>query len=822
MRTWALLALAVVLAAASGLAAGEPPRFDSAWSPAASRIILLERPAEPVRDEEGIVRSLIDDVPLGRSITVRADFAWGEILVFDSSPVPGTQRQVAKKLIQEIPVDGPVSALSVADFDGDGREDVAAADFLAGRVLVYLTGEGGKLEQSSRVEVGAGPVRMAVGDFDGDGNSDLATANIIDQSISIARGQGGGKMAEPVTRRLAAAALPFKLTTAAAVDYTNLKNAITTTAMGGTTRGKLQKLVDKSERSYNRADTRHAISNLEKLIREVKRATDISSTGRATLRALAADLIKALLGGGGNGDVTVAMTANPSVMAPGGTATLTWSSSGATTAWINNGVGSVATSGSMTVSPAASTTYTIVATGPNGSASASATVSVGVAGTVYVNASTGSDLAGDGSAGKPYRSITKALSVATSGKVVSVASGIHDADLETFPLTIPDGVSVVGAGSTITQILGGGNSGYGHVAMIMGNNTSLAGVRVQNVGGVNIYTDGTAAISSCLITSSKTYGIQIDSAGTATVTGTQFSGTKSFAVLLLGQMTMSGCTITGAGTDGIEANGSSRLDLTTTQITGSTWDAVWFQETASGTVTSNTLNDNGLRAVAAYYVPGPIGVINMSSNTITGNGGGTAFTPTRAQIYLAGAPGSILGGNTITGDASTQFGAWLNGITSATVTGNTLNSTANPASSYSVYWMGGSTGTLSSNVFTGGARAVRASTATSNVSATGNTITGPITGFLVTGGTGTYRSNSVTGCTPAASFARGVYITGGTPDFGTLASPGGNVFLNLATGCNNMRNATGPAIEARGNTWNNAVPTVCGGCGCDIRGTVNP
>src|SRR5207253_4592493 len=41
------------------------------------------------------------------------------------------------------------------------------------------------------------------------------------------------------------------------------------------------------------------------------------------------------------------------------------------------GVGKVAASGSMTVTPAQTTTYTVVANGPGGSASASATVVVG-------------------------------------------------------------------------------------------------------------------------------------------------------------------------------------------------------------------------------------------------------------------------------------------------------------------------------------------------------------------------------------------------------------------------------------------------------------
>ena len=49
-----------------------------------------------------------------------------------------------------------------------------------------------------------------------------------------------------------------------------------------------------------------------------------------------------------------------------GNATLTWSTTNATSVTIDNGVGSVATSGNRIVSPSATTTYTLRATGPTG------------------------------------------------------------------------------------------------------------------------------------------------------------------------------------------------------------------------------------------------------------------------------------------------------------------------------------------------------------------------------------------------------------------------------------------------------------------------
>jgi len=70
-------------------------------------------------------------------------------------------------------------------------------------------------------------------------------------------------------------------------------------------------------------------------------------------------------------------TAEPSSIQRGQSATLRWEVSGDTTSVsINQGVGTVRSTGSQQVSPNTSTTYTLTATGPGGSISGSATVAV--------------------------------------------------------------------------------------------------------------------------------------------------------------------------------------------------------------------------------------------------------------------------------------------------------------------------------------------------------------------------------------------------------------------------------------------------------------
>ena len=65
---------------------------------------------------------------------------------------------------------------------------------------------------------------------------------------------------------------------------------------------------------------------------------------------------------------TIFIGADPETIPPGGTATLTWNSTNAYACEIEPGIGSVEINGSIDVSPAETTEYTIIATGPGGTA----------------------------------------------------------------------------------------------------------------------------------------------------------------------------------------------------------------------------------------------------------------------------------------------------------------------------------------------------------------------------------------------------------------------------------------------------------------------
>src|SRR5262249_2964907 len=73
---------------------------------------------------------------------------------------------------------------------------------------------------------------------------------------------------------------------------------------------------------------------------------------------------------------TVTLQANPTSLNKGDATTLSWSSTNATQLTISPEVGAVAPEGSTKVTPGDSTTYTITASGPGGSADSTVRVTV--------------------------------------------------------------------------------------------------------------------------------------------------------------------------------------------------------------------------------------------------------------------------------------------------------------------------------------------------------------------------------------------------------------------------------------------------------------
>jgi hypothetical protein len=83
-------------------------------------------------------------------------------------------------------------ALAVADFNGDGILDLAAANVTGHDVSILLGQGGGSFNLAPQFATGAGPAAVVSADFNGDGTPDLVTANTNGNSVSVLLGDGDG------------------------------------------------------------------------------------------------------------------------------------------------------------------------------------------------------------------------------------------------------------------------------------------------------------------------------------------------------------------------------------------------------------------------------------------------------------------------------------------------------------------------------------------------------------------------------------------------------------------------------------------------------
>ena len=94
------------------------------------------------------------------------------------------------------PMDYPVGSnpdsVVVADFNGDGRPDIATANLYSNTISVLLQNSGGTFQTAVNYAVGNQPVSLQVGDITGDGGVDLVVFNSLDSTISVLLGNGDG------------------------------------------------------------------------------------------------------------------------------------------------------------------------------------------------------------------------------------------------------------------------------------------------------------------------------------------------------------------------------------------------------------------------------------------------------------------------------------------------------------------------------------------------------------------------------------------------------------------------------------------------------
>lgn len=99
--------------------------------------------------------------------------------------------------------------ITAADLNGDGKTDLATANFYGG-VSVLLSNGNGTFQPPVEYATGSNPTGVVAGDINGDGTIDLVAANYSSNNVSLLAGNGDGTFGAP--QNFAAGSGPNELT----------------------------------------------------------------------------------------------------------------------------------------------------------------------------------------------------------------------------------------------------------------------------------------------------------------------------------------------------------------------------------------------------------------------------------------------------------------------------------------------------------------------------------------------------------------------------------------------------------------------------------
>ena len=141
-----------------------------------------------------------------------SNYSSNTISLFRNIGTPGAISYAAK--IDFATGSNPYS-VSIGDLDGDGRADLAVANYNNNTLSVFRnTGTPGAISYAAKIDfaTGANPSSVAIGDLDGDGRADLAVPNHFGNTISVFRNTGTpGTVSYAAKTDLAAGYRPFSI-----------------------------------------------------------------------------------------------------------------------------------------------------------------------------------------------------------------------------------------------------------------------------------------------------------------------------------------------------------------------------------------------------------------------------------------------------------------------------------------------------------------------------------------------------------------------------------------------------------------------------------